>query len=71
MVRSGIPERVTMTISRHKTRPVFERYNIVSHADLTDAVHKRERYIEELQGKFGHILRALPLPARDYRGAAD
>ena len=39
---AGVPEKVAMTISGHKTRDVFDRYHIVSTTDVTAAMSRLE-----------------------------
>ena len=61
LVRAGVTEKVAMRITGHKTRSVFERYNICSQEDIKDAVVKlnkfaetrrqRARFAEEYQGE--------------------
>lgn len=59
MIRAGIPEGISMRISGHKTRMVFERYNITSERDLKEASKKITNYHnreKELQNSYNSKL---------------
>jgi integrase len=44
LVRAGVPERVAMQLTGHKTRAVFERYNMTSPHDLQEAAQRLDAY---------------------------
>ena len=47
MIRAGVPEKVAMEVSGHKTASILWRYNIVDARDIKEAGRRTERYLKE------------------------
>jgi hypothetical protein len=59
LVSRGVPERVAMTLTGHKTRAVFDHSHIVSPTDLQEAA-------ADLAGTFSGTLAENPEHAEAY-----
>lgn len=48
LMRAGVDLAVAMKIGGHKTRDVFERYNIISEEDVRGSLVRTEAYVQAL-----------------------
>jgi integrase len=63
LIAAGVPEKVAMSISGHKTRAVFDRYHIVDATDVVNAMKKLQNK-QQKEGKNGEsLVRGLLSPS--------
>jgi integrase len=46
LIRAGVPEKVAMRVTGHKTRAMFDRYDITSERDVEEAAEKVQAYVD-------------------------
>jgi integrase len=65
MNRAGVTDKVAMQISGHKTRSVYDRYNITSDLDISEAATKMENRFNTRMGTLQGTPPEGPQPASD------
>lgn len=45
--RAGVPDRLAMALMGHKTRAMYDRYNIVDEDDIRRSMERMEEYLEQ------------------------
>jgi len=51
MIRAGVNPDIARQISGHRTAAIFSRYNIISEADLRQALQRTSEYVASLPAK--------------------
>jgi integrase len=57
MKRAGNPDKAVMEISGHRTRSIFDRYDIVSDADIASVADRTEEYLKGRKEHAGKLRR--------------